>query len=215
MPIVSIFIVFFISACSSMQQGQTQHNVSDIPQPNRYEILLDRVKKQPDLASIIALRQVSILSDRYPINTTTEQTLNQQLFKALANGNWSLCLEKANALLAHNYISLNGHYGAMACSVESGEIAQGQYHQSLLNMLLEAIWTTGNGESLRSAFLSTNTIEIDAFIEFHGLELVHRTLMQNEGKVFDLTTLKDPKSGEQFNWYFEISTEHQHTQAID
>jgi hypothetical protein len=165
------------------------------------------VKAKPSLTLIKELRQVYVLTDRYKINVSNDKISNQSLFQAMMDENWSACLDNAKQGLEANYISLNNHYKAMVCSLESGDTQQSHYHESVLNLLLEAIWATGNGESMATAFFSTSTAEINAFIEFHGLEITSRSLIQSNDKVYDVVTIKDLKSGKHFDWYFDISTQ--------
>jgi len=202
MRIIVISLAFFISACNSIQQAPEQKVALQNPYDSRYEMLVNTLQDAPSVIEIVELRQVYVLTNRYRTNATAEQTLNQQLFKAMANDNWEVCLERAYQALELNYTSLNGHYGAMACSFESAKVKQGRYHESMLNMLLEAVWTTGDGQSASTAFFSTSQIDIAAFIEFHGLEIVRRTRLEESSKPIDVVTVRDPESGEHFDWFF-------------
>ena len=207
MRVLVLFLAFLISACNSVQETQDKSHGAGNQYNAHYNDLVTTVKAKPSLAAITELRQIYVLTDIYKTNSTNEKTLNQSVFKAMADDNWSVCLEKANEALELNYISLNSQYGAMVCSLESGNKEQGQYHETVLNALLEAIWATGDGELIATAFFSTSTAEIDAFIGFHGLEIVSRSLMQSNEKSYDVMTIRDPKNGEQFEWYFDSSAQ--------
>lgn len=201
--ILVIFFAFLISACSSVQDTESQHNQYS----DRYSELVEIVKIEPSINAVTELRQVYVLTDRYEKNIVSDKVSNPPLFMSMVDENWSLCLDKSAQALERNYISLTNHYKAMVCSLESGKSQQSAYHESMLNMLLEAIWTTGDGQSIQTAFFSTSMAEIDAFIEFHGLEIISRSLIQNDDKSFDVVTLNDAKNAEQFKWYFDITAQ--------
>ena len=207
MPILVIFLAFLISACTSIQTMQLQspleHNKANI----YYNELVNTVKEKPSLETITALRQLTILTDRLKTNMAAEKILNQGLFETMDTSNWLACIQKANKALARHYASLNNHYAAMVCNIESGEALQGQYHESVLNYLLEALWTTGNGESIETAFQVINELEQNAFLEFHGLEFIKNTVTNRDGHSYNLVTLYDARKDELFEWYFDISAQ--------
>ena len=202
MRILVIFLALLISACTSVQTMQLQSPFEHNKSNTRYNELVNTVKTQSSLAAIAELRQVYVLTDRYKTNAASEKTLNQSLFEAMDAGNWLVCIQKANEALARHYASLNNHYTAMVCSIESGEAIQGQYHESVLNHLLEAVWTTGDGESIETAFQVINDTERDAFLEFHGLEFIKHSITRRDGQNYNVVTLYDAQKDEVFEWYF-------------
>ncbi len=194
MRILVILLAFLISACSLVQKTQIEPNLYNA----HYDHLLSSIKVNPTLTPVSELRLVYPLTDYYQTDAVGEKGL----FNVMAFENEIDCLNKANEILKLNYTSLNGHYGAMACSYESGNLEQARYHESVLNLLLESIWTTGNGESIDTAFEVINEAEKRAFIEFHGLEMVKQTSFNHDNDNYDLVTLKDARKNKQFDWYF-------------
>jgi hypothetical protein len=207
MRILVIFLVFLIQACTSIQTMQLQSPLEHNKSNARYSELVNSVKAKPSLEAITELRQLTILTDRFKTNIAAEKTLNQSLFEAMDAGNWSACLQKSHEALARHYASLNSHYAAMVCSIESGEALQGQYHESVINYLLEAVWTTGDGESIETAFQVINEIEQNAFLEFHGLEFIKHNVTRRDGQSYNLVTLYDARKDKAFEWYFDISAQ--------
>lgn len=198
MTILIVLLSFLLSACTSAPQSLESLNDYDA----RYGALVNTVKTKPTLAAVIELRQIFVLANRSKVKTTSEKKLTQAMFNALDENDWPICIESANAALARNYNSLNGHYVAMACNFESGNKTIGQYHESVLNLLLEAIWTTGNGESIETAFHIISDVERNAFIEFHGLETTTQTVINHHNSIYDLMTLNDVHQNDTFDWYF-------------
>ena len=205
MHILVIFVVFFISSCSS----SLVYNLHD----SRYDDLIENIKLEPNLTAVRELRHVYILTQRYKKNINEEKA-NHPQFQALLHEDLNTSLLKAYEALEKDYTSLNGHYGAMATSFELGENQKSKYHQSLLNILLEAIWASGDGRSITTAFFSTSTREIDSFIELHGLDIISHTLIHRNKKSYDQVKIKNLKTGQLFDWYFDISAQKNVTISI-
>lgn len=205
MHILVIFVVFFISSCSS----SLVYNLHD----SRYDDLIENIKLEPNLTAVRELRHVYILTQRYKKNINEEKA-NHPQFQALLHEDLNTSLLKAYEALEKDYTSLNGHYWAMATSFELGENQKSKYHQSLLNILLEAIWASGDGRSITTAFFSTSTREIDSFIELHGLDIISHTLIHRNKKSYDQVKIKNLKTGQLFDWYFDISAQKNVTISI-
>jgi len=205
MHILVFIFILFISSCSSTQ-------VYDLYDA-RYNQLLQNIKLEPNLNAIKELRHVYVSTQRYKKNINAEIP-NHPQFESFLHKDLKVSLLKAYEVLDKNYTSLNGHYLAMATSFELGEKEQSKYHQSLLNILLEAIWASGDGKSISTAFFSTSSIEVDSFIELHGFDLINHNLIQIDEKSYDQVRIKDLKTGQIFDWYFDISAQKKVTISI-
>ena len=202
-----IISVILISACSSIQGNITDSKNDHEKYNSRYDELIHIVKQSASQEQFMELRKVYVLTSHYNPYLGPERSFTQDMFQSLSNEDWEACLDKSNEILKFNYISLDAHYGAMVCSFESGNKNQGDYHEYVLNNLLDAIWATGDGKTIGSAFYCTSTTELHAFIQLHGLEAVDQALIHHEGSAYDLMGVKDPKDGNEFKWYFDISTQ--------
>lgn len=197
------FIIILISGCSSQPQtpisnyiNEAQYNAAE------YETLVSSIQTEPTLSKISELRQVIALRDKDKLNAFAEEDLNQQILIAIEAVDWPLCLQKVDQALTHNYANLTSHYGAMVCYLETGHDVESQYHQTVMNQLLEGVWQTGDGESLDTAFEMLNDPDQAAFIEFHGLEVIKFNVASRDGQQFDIVTLYDAQKDEVFEWYF-------------
>lgn len=198
-----ISFTLFICSCSSQPQksissyiNETQYNATE------NETLVSSIQTEPTLSKVSELRQVIALRDKDKLNAFVEEDFNQQILIAIETVDWPLCLQKVDQALAHNYASLTSHYGAMVCYLETGHDVESQYHQTVMNQLLEAVWQTGDGESLDTAFEMLNDSDQNAFIEFHGLEAIKYNVASRDGQQFDIVTLYDTQKDDVFEWYF-------------
>ena len=200
--ILFTFMVCLLSSCTSVRQTQIPSDHAQNEYAARYLALIDDIETGPVLTKITELRQFVVLTIRNQSHAIAEETLTHGAFEAIEAIDWMTCLDIVDELLAMNYASLNGHYTAMVCQLESDDAAQSQYHESVMNQLLEAVWLTGNGESLETAFQVINRAERDAFIEFHGLEFIKHSVTRLDGQDYEVVTLYDARKDETFEWYF-------------
>jgi hypothetical protein len=199
--LILLFVVF-IASCTSVQQTFVQSDPSQNQYEARYLALTSEIKTESVITKVIELRQYVVLTGRNNSHAIVEETFNQRAFEAIEAMDWLTCLDVTDDVLVLNYASLNSHYAAMVCQLESGDALQSQYHESVMNQLLEAVWLTGDGKSLKTAFQVINRAERDAFIEFHGLEFIKHSMTRLDGQDYDVVTLYDPQKDEVFEWYF-------------
>lgn len=209
-------ITIVLSACTTVNTTQSPtppDSVQSLTQidhtqyDTRYNELVGTVKQAASVEDFEELREVYVFTSHYNPYFGPERTLSEAMFDAMAKEDWAACLSSSNKILDGNYISLNAHYGAMVCSFESSDKDAGDYHQYVLEGLLDAIWSTGDGKSTETAFFCTSTPELQAFIQLHGLQTESQALVHAEGKSFDMMDVKDPDSGKAFTWYFDISAQ--------
>lgn len=198
--LILLFVVF-TSSCTSLQETTIEIDGSQKEHNERYVALVKEVKTKPTLEAVTKLRELVVLTNRQT-PSAIEENLNQRQFAAIEAERWFICLDIANQALAVNYASISSHYGAMVCRLEAGDTVQGLYHESVMNLLLEAVWTTGNGESLETAFQIINRSDKHAFIEFHGLELIKQNITRLDGRDYYFVTVYDGLKDITFEWYF-------------
>lgn len=173
----------------------------------RYFDLVAEIEQLPDPARLKRLREHYVTTSFYQPYFMVERTLSSTMFEAIANKDWQHCLQQTDRLLRHNYISLNAHYGAMVCQFESGQQEKGEYHQEVLDSLMTAIWESGDGKSPETAFFCTSTTELYAFVQLHGFDVKGQGLIWHNEKPYDRMTIHNPRDGQEFAWYFDISAQ--------
>lgn len=196
-----------LAACSATAPSGDVQPYTQADYDAQYAALVDTVKDRASPDQFVELRHVYVHTSHYQPYQFRERSLSQAMFETAGRGDWRGCVDRAEEILAFNYISLTAHYGAMNCNFEAGHDTQGDYHRYVLDNLLEAIWATGDGQSLETAFFSTNTQELYAFINLHGLEAVDQSLVHHQGKSYDLMGVRDRNTGKEYEWYFDISAQ--------
>lgn len=191
------------SAAEADPAALAQHEVAN----QRYFDLVAEIEQRPDPARLKTLREHYVTTSFYQPYFMAERTLSSSMFEAIANKDWPDCLQQADRLLRHNYISLNAHYGAMVCQFESGQPEKGEYHQEVLDSLMAAIWESGDGKSPETAFFCTSTTELYAFVQLHGFDVKGQGLIWHNEKPYDRMIIHNPRDGHEFDWFFDISAQ--------
>jgi hypothetical protein len=179
---------------------QAQQEAAD----QQYQLLLADAQQAPEPRRLALLREAYIKTSAYRPYHMAERAISSLMFEAIAKKDWQQCLSHTTKLLAEQFISLNGHYGAMVCQFESGNTEQGEYHQEVLDGLMAAIWQSGDGKTPETAFFCTSTTELYAFINLHGFNAKAQALVWHEEQPYDLMTIVNPRDEHEFSWYFNI-----------
>ncbi len=205
---VLIFVsAILLSACAT-KPGREIPGAPDNSAANAlYEELVESIKTRDNPADFAEIRRIYIHTDKYKPYFGPEMSLSKTMFNALQAENWDQCIESSEQILNDNFISLNAHYGAMVCFYKSEKADKGEKHRSILDGLLDAIRVSGDGRSAQTAFYSTSTAELRAFLQLQGLEIVDQALVHDQGRAFDLMGVRDPQSGEEFSLYFDITAQ--------
>ena len=138
----------------------------------------------------------------FPVAVPQFKHLFRKVKQTITKMDWHHCLHSSQALLAHNYSHLGGHYAAMICHYESHNKVKAQYHETLLNQWLSLIWTTGNGEREITAFHVSDIDERDTFIELHGLILASKPTLHKPNLIHALSLIDAQNNA--ITWYFKL-----------
>ena len=191
------------AARRSLAAQQAQQDAAD----QQYQILLADAQQAPEPRRLSLLREAYIKTSAYKPYQMAERAISSLMFEAIAKKDWQQCLSHTSKLLAEQFISLNGHYGAMVCQFESGNTEQGEYHQEVLDGLMAAIWQSGDGKTPETAFFCTSTTELYAFINLHGFNAKAQALVWHEEQPYDVMTIVNPRDEHEFTWYFNINAQ--------
>ena len=220
--LTAITLVLLVSACATnitsnvtnkSEQSDVEKTVQrtkNIKENNSYNEAVQAFKSAPTQLKVQQLKLDYISTDYYQPFSGSEQKLSEEMFSYVAAKDWSDCLIIAEQILASNYISFNGHYGVMACSFESDKKSAGLHHRQVLSYLLEAMWQSDDGRAPESALVSLSTTEIYSFLKLTGFQVLKQSMFEYEEQSFELVRVIDPDSNEEFDLFFNNSTQWQY-----
>lgn len=202
-------------ACSSHQQPgvgtKTAVTPAQLPTVNlsdqAYAEQLAQVAAHPDAVAYAKLRQLFVKTTRYPSHLHLENALTGSIFQAMDQQDWQGCYDKSSTLLKSSMISLNGHFAAMVCAEKMNNVSKAAWHKQQLDLLVEAIWQSGDGKSAKTAFFCTGTAELYAFVRLHGLKVTQQALVSEQQKQLDVMQLQQENSQQTVTWYFDVTSQ--------
>jgi len=169
-----------------------------------YVALLVKVQMDPLPADVKRLRELYVRTARYqPYGA--DHFSPDTMFEDIDAERWEQCRASAAKVLERNYVDMNAHFGLMVCNREDGRRTEAEHHEAVLRGVIEAILASGDGESMKTAFVTYYTPEIHAFLGVNGLQTISQALSEVEGRWFDIMTVKDRETGKQRGLYFDIT----------
>lgn len=220
MRLLIVSLAAVLSACAANQEKTTDDKQIEraASQPGfekedaRYKELVEAIKAGTRSHVFDEIRRTYVKTSHYSPYFGTELALVGSMRASMDQKDWNACVESGNELLETNYISLDAHYGAMVCHGELGHISESEHHKYALTGLMRAIWSTGDGISRETAFFSTGTHELKAFLYLNGFEPIRQALSHDGGKSYDIMTVKERESGTELTLFFDITTQWQQLQ---
>jgi hypothetical protein len=173
------------------------------PAKNRYEDLLEKVKKSDQSVDFKELRLAYTETSSYSPYGGDRESF-KQMFASLKANEFDKALASAEALLAKNYLDLNGHFGCFVAHRQLGHADKATYHKFVFEGLLDSIRKSGDGKTSDTAFVVISTDEEYVLFNFLGLRPTGQALINEKGHSYDKMTAVDPKTNETVVYYFNI-----------
>ena len=126
------------------------------------------------------------------------------MFAAINAKDYEKALTNAEAILAKNYVDINGHFGCFAAHNHLGHAEKAAYHKFVFDGLLNSIKNSGDGKTKDTAMVVISTDEEYAFFNWLGLRVTAQALINEKGHSYDRMTVLDPKTNESVVYYFNI-----------
>ncbi len=203
--VLKLFIascMLWLVACTSTNKQVLNYEKSDAD----YYALVKKIQNKEAVAGDYdKLIRVFPLTSLYDPNSDREHAAKLMSQNYLENGRWPYCLKTNQSLLALNYTSLTGHYGASICATEMGNISLGKFHNKVLDSFIEAIWRTGNGQTPQTPFYIISTTDLYAFIQLHQLVAVGQSLTYVNELPIQTIEVQNPETLRSTTWYFDIT----------
>lgn len=214
--ILIIVLFMLLQACASNQTDSLNSN----NEPSKNQVL-NYEKSDADYLALIAkiknnsasAQDYDTLLKLYPLTSFYEASAkNEQKAKLLSQSsmeaqNWQKCFELNQALLALNYTSLTGHYGAAICATEMSDINTGRYHHFVLDSFIEAIWRTGNGQTPQTPFVINSAPDLYAFIQLHQMVATGQAFTYVNDLPIQAIKVQNPETMRSSTWYFDVTAQ--------
>ena len=173
------------------------------PAKNKYDELLERVKKSDSSVDFKELRLAYTETEAYsPYGGDRES--RQAMFAAINAREYDKTLENAEKILSKNYLDINAHFGCFVGHRGLGHADKAAYHKFVFEGLLNSIKNSGDGKGTETAFVVISTDEEYALFNWLGLRPAGQALINKNGHNYDQMTVTDPKTNETLTYFFNI-----------
>ncbi|MBP9015039.1 MAG: DUF4919 domain-containing protein [Candidatus Atribacteria bacterium] len=181
--------------------GNTQDNPT-----NSYQALLNRLKNGDTSIDFAELRLLfAQLPDYNPYRTTEElRDKENQMWEAYKNGNYEEALQIGNSILDTNYLRIMPHYIFSEVYEKLGNTEKQQFHEDVFFGLVDSVIKSGDGKSPETAMTVIEIKEEYDVLSVLGFDEDSHTLIEQDGKRFDVITAQNPETGETRDFYFNI-----------
>jgi hypothetical protein len=129
----------------------------------------------------------------------------EPVFAALNGGAHDMCVKRAAEVLERHPLSLGAHFASMVCNHELGHKEQAVYHRYVVNGMMQSITRRGDGRSFATAFEVISTQELYTVLNLMGLQATGQSLVNHEGRPYDVMEVVNRETGERFTLYFDVS----------
>jgi hypothetical protein len=203
--IAIVLASLLLFACQSSQNPGEQ--VLDYAKSNQdYNEIVARVKAQKaNAGDYDNLLRIYPLTQYYDPKNKREQAAKLMSQNYMQREYWQDCLDVNKRVLVNNFLSLTAHYGASICAAESGNTELGQFHNQILDNLIEAIWRTGDGKTPQTALYITSVDDLYAFIQLHQLVVTGQSLTYVDDLPIQQIQLRNPQNQRPLLWYFDVT----------
>jgi len=172
-----------------------------------YDAIVERIKARGFQSDYTLLRNEYVNTRLYNPFDSHQRDVTRAMFEALDANELKQCIKDASTILDVNFTNLSAHAGAAICYGKLDDSDQQEMHSRIYDGLIGAIAATGNGKSPQSAFVVISVDEIYDFLQSQDLEIVSQKLLDSGGRKFDVMSVRDPRTGRNFDVYFDISAE--------
>lgn len=184
------------------------------PEPlTEYERLLAEAKSLSFTLDFNALRRAYVESEEYNPHGGVRLEGLPEAYSAVEKGEFGDCLRYVDRVLVGNYMSLEAHMIGVLCSGRSANLPREDQHRYMVEGLMEAIESSGDGRSQGSAYHTITTSELRGFVRLKGLQVLDQSIVYDREGVYDKMQVRDPESGDEYDLYFNVSRQFAHTAA--
>jgi hypothetical protein len=172
-----------------------------------YDALVARVRAGDVDIDYSALRRAFVDTEHY--NPFGSGSANQQekMRSALESEKYSKALKVAEAVLTDAFVNGEAHAVAAMCHDKLGRADRSRYHRAIAQGQFDSICSGKDGRSPDTACHVISTDEEYFYMSLASLQFVSQALTECKSGPCDAMEVKDPKSGETFTLYFDVSTQ--------
>ena len=200
-----VFLVVLLALSASSLNAQPKPTPSPTPaqNPRSFADLLQRAKNGDATLDFTELRFAYAETKEYnPYHSARDE--RQKMFAALNANQYEQARDIAEAILAQNFLDLNGQFGAYVSYRELGNSQKATLHKFLFEGLVHSVEKSGDGKSPETAFVVISVDEEYVLLNWLGLRASGQSLVNQNGHSYDLMKAVNTRTNETVSYYFNI-----------
>ena len=183
------------------EQKKTESKTAQKYTAKDYEELLAKLKKGDTNIDFVKLRLAYTETEDYSPYGGGEQ--RAKITKALKDKNYKDVLKEAEEMLKTNYVDLLSHYAAFVSNKELKKEREAGFHEAVFKGLMGAA-LANDGLTAKTGIISIGISEQYFIMGYLGFERQSKSLVQENGSMFDVHTAYNSETKETRKFYFNI-----------
>ena len=207
---VLILALVCVSLTAAWQQDQKQQQQDQkLDKQSEYASLLARVKNGDLTIDFKQLRFSYMDSpERHKAKDTSDE--EKEMWQLLSKKDYKAAIEKADVVLANEFVNLDGHFVEYRAYQELQNNAQSDFHHAVFGGLIKSITDSGDGQSLHTAYVVISTHEEYVLLNLRGLRPNKQNLLMDHGHSYDALEAIDPETQKTVTLYFNVDIPFKH-----
>jgi Domain of unknown function (DUF4919) len=201
----SLLAALMLVASLITASAQTPKQPSNQPTeqaPHQYVQLVERAKKGDSTVSFKELRRV--FGD-WQCQKHSDAPDRQAMVDAFEKKDYAKAVELVEGVLDYEYVHRGMHLAAEDAYRHLGNTTKADEHKAVAEKLLDALLTSGDGKSAKTAFFVLSIREEYFIMSQLGYKPSSQALVSEGDRMFDVLSGTDSKTGNQVSLYFDIT----------
>lgn len=198
----NLLSVLMLLALLSTASAQTPKQSSTEQAPHPYVQLVERAKKGDPTVSFKELRRVFA---EWQCQKNTDAPDRQAMVDAFNKKDYAKAVELVEGVLDYEYVQRGLHLAAEDAYRHLGNTTKADEHKAVAEKLLDALLTSGDGKSAKTAFFVLSIREEYFVMSQLGYKPSSQALVSEGDRMFDVLSGTDTKTGNQVSLYFDIT----------
>ena len=170
--------------------------------PDKYQTLLTRLKQGDMTVDFLELRRAYADSPEYLNGSDLEG--RKAMLQAFNQGDFAQALERSKKILEGCYLDIEAHHIAALASREMHVQEEAEFHDKIAHRLIGAIFQSGNGKTLETAWEVIDTHEEYIVLQVLGYQPSQQSLLRAGEHSYDKLDAVDPKTQQRVTFFFNV-----------
>ena len=211
MKILSTLGLLFLLCCLPVaaqrppEPSTQQPTAQPTPQLDRYRTLVNRAKDGDSSVDFAMMRDAYLewLDDD---KNKTDAPNRDQMVEAFKSKAYDKAVALAEVVLDYEYVNRGLHLAVADAYHQLGDETKANFHRDIAQKLLQALLSTGDGKSMKTAYRVMSVSEEYLIMRELGYELHSQALLSGTDGAYDELMGVDKKTGKKVDIYFNISS---------